>query len=158
MCSQTGFKMFLLTFMSRRISGTSLGSAFRNIKPAIFFFYLSSLYSLVLEMWKKAKFVSSSASQESTPRQWIRKSCMQTSGICWTKWYSSFCSLAFMFLWRRWSRSVPHIWSQHFTSCFATALLLMSSRSRMYSFWMLLEKLNINLTCSCCAHYVSVSD
>lgn len=30
--------MFSLTFMSRRISDTSLGSAFRNIKLAIFFF------------------------------------------------------------------------------------------------------------------------
>lgn len=59
-----------LTFMSRRISDTSLGSAFRNIKLDIFSFCSSSLFSLDLWMWKEAKFVSSFAPQEYIPCQW----------------------------------------------------------------------------------------
>lgn len=103
--------MFSLTFISRKISDTSLGSAFRNIKLAIFSFYLSSLCSLVLWMWKTAKFVSSSARQELTPRQWMQKFSMQLSRTYQTKWYSSFSNLPFMFLWRRWTYSIIHIWS-----------------------------------------------
>lgn len=51
------------TFMSRSMSGTSLGSALRNLKLAIFFFYSSSLFSRVLCKWSEAKAVSSSASR-----------------------------------------------------------------------------------------------
>lgn len=40
----------VFTFMSRSMSDTSLGSAFRNINLSIFFFYSFSLFSLVLYM------------------------------------------------------------------------------------------------------------
>lgn len=68
-CSYTAsvrFKTEFITFMSRSMSDTSLGSAFRNIKLAIFFFYSFFLCSLVLCMWKVVRFVSSSASQRVT--------------------------------------------------------------------------------------------
>lgn len=52
--------------MSRSMSDTSLGSAFRNIKLAIFFFCSFFLCWLVLCMWNVVRFVSSSASQRFT--------------------------------------------------------------------------------------------